>query len=106
MILAVFCRKNDFQKQKRLEMVFFKPFFVVPTGVEPATPSLGNLCSIQLNYGTEKNLMNHICRVQEHTPSGDAKRLGAKEKGRNNALYLAHGNWLLSCGNTPLNHFF
>ncbi len=33
-------------------MGFFKPFFVVPTGVEPATPSLGNLCSIQLNYGT------------------------------------------------------
>ncbi len=98
--------RQEIKKREGLKTWGFEDLLVVPRGLEPPTPSLGNLCSIQLNYGTEENLVNHICRVQEHTPSRDAKRLGAKEKGRNNALYLAHGNWLLSCGNTPLNHFF
>ena len=29
-----------------------KKTYVVPRGLEPPTPSLGNWCSVQLNYGT------------------------------------------------------
>jgi hypothetical protein len=31
---------------------------VPPAGVEPATPSLGNLCSIQLSYEGIKLILN------------------------------------------------
>ena len=35
---------------KQLNTAYFSAFMVPQTGVEPVTPGLGNLCSIQLSY--------------------------------------------------------
>ena len=38
-------------------------FSAVPRGLEPPTPSLGNWCSIHLNYGTIYLILNYYLRI-------------------------------------------